>query len=279
MATSIVGSVIGSNSSKKAASQQAAAAAEASRLQQLKTDEALKIQKDQYGTTRSDLLANDARNVANYNPYLQTGTAANNQLGYALGLGGTGTGDAGALTKPFTMADYQADPGYAFRLAEGQKALDRVTSAKGKYFSGGAVKGMTDYNQQSASQEYQNAYDRYRTNQNDLYSRLTGVSNNGLNAASGIATSGANTQSGLNSAGQNYANQSGSYLTGLGNNLAENAIGAGNARAAGTVGSGQAWVTGLNNFTDNVMKGFGMASGQSSSSAPQEIQGMPWLGA
>lgn len=67
------------------------------------------------------MLANQAATQGNYQPFLQTGTAANNQLGYALGLGGTGTGEAGALAKPFTMADYQADPGYAFRLAEVKK--------------------------------------------------------------------------------------------------------------------------------------------------------------
>lgn len=239
MASSIIKAVVGGNAAKKAASQQAASAADASAKQQA-----------QYDLTRDDLLKQKAETRTDYQPFLNTGTAANNQLGYSLGLGGTGTGDAGSLAKSFTMADYEADPGYAFRLAEGQKALDRVTSAKGKYFSGGAVKGLTDYNQESASKEYGNAYDRYRQNQSDLYSRLTSVANSGQNAAAGIASSGANTQSQLNSAGQNAVNQ-----------INENTVGAGNARAAGTIGQGQAWVTGLNDLENKGGRIAGFASG------------------
>lgn len=268
MATSIVKAVIGSNASKKAASQQAAAAAEASRIEGEKTGEATALQKEQYDRARADLLANQATQNANYQPYLTTGTAANNQLGYALGLGGTGTGEAGSLAKAFTMADYEADPGYAFRLAEGQKALDRVTAAKGKYYSGGAIKGLTDYNQGMASQEYSNAYDRYRNNQSDLYSRLKGTSDTGFNAATGMANVGANTQQALNSAGMNYANQSGSYLTGLGTQQGENAIGAGNARAAGTIGQGQAWVTGI----DDIKKDAAFAAGMSDERLKENIK-------
>lgn len=248
MATAIVKAVVGGNAAKKAASQQAASAAEASRIEGENTVAANKLQQEQYDRVRADLLANQAKNEANYQPFLTTGTAASNQLGYALGLGGTGTGEAGALAKPFTMADYQADPGYAFRLAEGQKALDRISSAKGKYYSGGALKSLTDYNQGMASQEYQNAYNRYRTNQNDLYTRLGDTANRGMNAASGIASTGADTMQNLNSAGQNYANKSGGYLTGLGEQQGENAIGAGNARAAGTIGRSNAWITGLNDI-------------------------------
>lgn len=260
MATSIINAAIGGNSAKHAASQLAAGANDASAIESQKTAEANKIQLDQYNKTREDLLGNQATNTANYQPFLQTGTAANNQLGYALGLGGTGTGEAGSLAKPFTMADYQADPGYAFRLSEGQKALDRVTSAKGKYFSGGAIKGLTDYNQGMASQEFGNAYDRYNTNQTNLYNRLAGVSGTGMNAASGIASSGAQTQAGLNSAGQNFANQSGGNLTGLGTQIGANDINAANAHAAGTLAQGQAWQTGLSAPQDTAMKGIGMAA-------------------
>lgn len=240
MATSIVKGAIGSKSSKKAAAQQAAAAAEATRQQ-----------REHYDLTRADLFKNYETDKANYQPFLDTGTAANNQLGYLMGLGGTGTGEAGSLAKSFTMADFEADPGYAFRLQEGMKALDRVNSAKGKYYSGGAAKALTDYNQESASQEFGSAYDRYRQNQSDLYSRLTGVSNTGMSAAGGIAGSGANTQSQLNSAGKNMIN-----------NVNQNITGAGNARAAGTIGSGQAWITGLNDYDDKMWGAAGMIRGE-----------------
>ncbi len=267
-ATSAIGGGIAkSQAAKHAASQQAEAANEASRIEQERTTAANKIQQDQYDRARQDITQNQATNVANYDPFLKTGTAANNQLGYSLGLGGTGNGEAGALAKPFTMADYQADPGYAFRLSEGQKALDRVTSAKGKYFSGGAVKGLTDYNQDSASQEYQSAYDRYTKNQSDLYSRLSGVAGNGMTAANNIATTGLNSQQLLNSAGQNYANQSGGNLTGLGAQEGENTIGAGNAHAAGTIGQGQAWVTGLNGLSTAISNYVGQGQGAGAAGA------------
>lgn len=226
-----------------------------------KTAQANKLLQDQYDRSRQDLLANQATNTANYQPFLQTGTAANNQLGYALGLGGTGTGEAGALAKPFTLSDFQQDPGYQFQLAEGQKALDRVSSAKGKYFSGGAIKALTDYNQGMANTDYQTALGNYNTNQTNLYNRLAGVSTSGQSAANGIANIGAQTQQGLNNAGQNYASQSSSNLTGLGNNIGANDISAGNARAAGTLGQGQAWQTGLSAPQDAIYKAVGAFGG------------------
>ncbi len=235
---SIVGAVIGSKASKKAAQQQAAAAGEANALQ-----------KEMFDINRADQM-----------PFLKTGTAGNAQLSYLLGLNqspyttqnesgeditvnpydnvNTQMGNFGSLSKSFTMDDYQADPGYAFRLSEGQKALNRAMGARGKYFSGEAIKGLTDYNQNSASQEFQNAYNRFTNNQTNLYNRLAGVSNTGQTSANQ-----------LNNLGQNYANT-------VGNNL----IDAGNARAAGTVGSANAWSTGLNNAISNTAFAFGAPS-------------------
>jgi len=232
---SIIGAVIGANASKKAGKQQAAAA-----------DAATEEQRRQYDQTRSD-----------YEPFRQAGLSGNNQLSYLLGLNqtpytsqneagedvtidpysniNTGMGNFGSLSKSFGMEDYQADPGYAFRLAEGQKALERTMGAKGKYFSGQAIKGLTDYNQESASQEYGNAYNRYNTNQTNLYNRLAGISGSGQTATNSLA-----------SVGQNTANQ-----------IGENLMGAGNARAAGTIGSANAWSTGLGSAARNSMFAFG----------------------
>jgi hypothetical protein len=240
MATSVVKSFIGANAANKAAGQQTGAAANATREQ-----------RRQYDLTRGDLLKQQEQTRADSLPFLQTGQAGNIELARLLGIGGdAATEGYGSLAKPFTMADYEADPGYAFRLSEGMKALDRVNASKGKYFSGQAIKGLTDYNQASASQEYQNAYDRYRNNQTDLYNRLTGVTDRGVNAAGGIANSGMQTQNTLAGAGQNKVNQ-----------INENTIGAGNAKAAGTIGSAQAWITGLNDVTNKAANLAGMFAG------------------
>lgn len=60
----------------------------------------------------------------------------------------------------FGTQQFQADPGYAFRLAEGQKALERSAAARGGLISGGALKAAQRYGQEMGSQEFQRAYER-----------------------------------------------------------------------------------------------------------------------
>jgi hypothetical protein len=240
VAGSIVKAALGSRASKKAASQQAAAAAESTRQE-----------REQYDLTRGDILDQQKQVRADYLPFLQTGQASNQELARLLGVGGdAGSEGYGSLAKPFTMADYEADPGYRFRLEEGQKAIDRATSAKGRYFSGQRVKGLTDYSQDAASQEYANAYNRYRQNQSDLYSRLTGVSEAGRGAAGGVATSGGQAQGQLANVGQ-----------GTSGRVGQNIVGAGNARAAGTIGSAQSYLGGISDIEDKALRAAGMATG------------------
>ena len=64
---------------------------------------------------------------------------------------------------PFTMptaADMAADPGYQFRLQQGQQALERSGAARGVTRTGGTLKDILDYGQRAASQEYGNVYNR-----------------------------------------------------------------------------------------------------------------------
>lgn len=56
----------------------------------------------------------------------------------------------------------EQDPGYAFRMAEGKKALEQSQAAKGGLFSGEAGKELARYSQGLASQEYGAAADRQR---------------------------------------------------------------------------------------------------------------------
>lgn len=53
-----------------------------------------------------------------------------------------------------------ADPSYQFRLNQGLGALQNAAAAKGVLRTGGALKGLNDYAQNSASQEYSNIYNR-----------------------------------------------------------------------------------------------------------------------
>lgn len=119
-------------------------------------------------------------------------------------------GDMGKLTSPFTMQDFQTDPGYQFQLQQGEQAIQASAAARGVLNSTGTAKAMTNYSQGVANQQYQNAYGRYmQTNQN-TYNMLSGVANMGLGA-----------QGMTNSAAQNY-----------GNNVNQAQISSGNAQAA-----------------------------------------------
>lgn len=89
--------------------------------------------------------------------------------------------------QPFGMKQFQADPGYGFRMSEGLKALERSAAARGLLQSGGTLKGTMQYGQDLASAEYQNAFSRYLTEREarmDPYRYLTGV---GQAAAAGQA--------------------------------------------------------------------------------------------
>jgi hypothetical protein len=109
-----------------------------------------------------------------------------------------------ALNKLIPMADYtmfgpeqfSKDPGYGFRLAEGQKGLDRQAAARGGLISGGALKEATRFGQEMGSQEYSNAFNRYQIERN---ARL-----GPLQSLAGVGQTSVNQ---LGQAGQNYANQ------------------------------------------------------------------------
>jgi hypothetical protein len=204
----IVGSsLIGANAAQKAAQTQSDAAAQANQLLA-----------QQYAQQRADLA-----------PFTAAGVGAQNKLLTFLGLpGGTAGADYGKYTKDFTGADFLAgqDPGYAFRLSEGQKALERSAAARGGLLSGGTGKALASYGQQMGSQEYQNAYNRYQTNRANQLAPLFTLTGSGQASAA------------------NQAAASGNYATGAANNLTS----AGAANAAGTVGAANALAGGATNY-------------------------------
>ena len=125
----------------------------------------------------------------------------------------------------FGMDQFQADPGYAFRLSEGQKALDRSAAARGGLISGGALKAASRFGQESGSQEYQNAFNRYQT---ERAAQL-----NPLQTLAGIGQSATNF---TGQAGQNYANTAGAAYGAAGQATASGYMGQANAISGG-VGS------------------------------------------
>jgi hypothetical protein len=143
---------------------------------------------------------------------------------------GTATG-TDYLTHQFNASDFAngMDPGYAFRLQQGQMANQRMANKAGGLLGANAQQGMQDYTQGLASQEYQNAFNRYSGNQTNIYNRLASLA--GIGQASQAQT---------NQVGQNAATNQGNL-----------AVGSAGAQAAGLTGAASAIGNSLSAFGNN----------------------------
>jgi hypothetical protein len=194
IAAAVVGSsLIGSSASKKAASTQADAANRAADLQMQQFERQVELQE----------------------PWRQAGITALNKL----------TPLATEYT-PFGMDQFQQDPGYAFRMSEGMKALERSAAARGGLLSGGMLRGAQRYGQDLASQEYMNAFNRYQAERN---ARL-----NPLQSLAGV--------------GQTATNQLGQAGQAMASNVGQALGAAGQARASGYIGGANALTQGLGTY-------------------------------
>jgi hypothetical protein len=118
-------------------------------------------------------------------PYRAAGITAQNQLLNLLGLSGnTAASEYGKFARPFGMSDFQQDPGYAFRLSEGMKALEASRAAKGGLLSGATGKALQRYGQEMGSQEYGSAFNRFQTERSNRLQPLSGLMTLGQAAAS-----------------------------------------------------------------------------------------------
>lgn len=62
-----------------------------------------------------------------------------------------------------TAETFQTDPGYEFRAKEGQRAIENAASARGLLRTPGTIKGLIDWSQGLASQEFGNVWNRAYT--------------------------------------------------------------------------------------------------------------------
>lgn len=138
----------------------------------------------------------------------------------------------GKYSRDYSMADFEADPGYAFRLSEGMKALEGRAAARGGLLSGNTLRGAINYGQNAASQEFTNAFNRYninRANRLNPLENLMGAARSSTNQLAGAANVLGQTES------QNIQNE-------------------GQARASGYVGSANALSSaltgGINQYQD-----------------------------
>lgn len=155
-AASIASGVIGAVTAGEAADIQAAAADRASDLQYKKWRESVDLQE----------------------PWRKAGEQALNKLV--------------PLTdyKNFGMSDFRADPGYAFRMSEGMKGLERSAAARGGLLSGATLKGIQRFGQDLGSQEYMNAFTRYQTERAARLQPLQSLAGVGQTTAQQIGQSG-----------------------------------------------------------------------------------------
>jgi hypothetical protein len=189
----IVSSAIGANASGKAASTQANAA-----------NRAAELQNEQYQQTRQDQM-----------PWMEAGKTALNALT-----------PLATNYQQFGMDQFKADPGYGFRLSEGLKQLGHAAGARGGLISGQTLKGLQDYAQNSASNEYTNAFNRYQTERAARLAPLQSLAGLGQTTAAQLGTAGAAN-----------AGAVGNYLTG-----------GTAAQAAGQVGGANAITSGLGTY-------------------------------
>ena len=77
-----------------------------------------------------------------------------------------------ANLETFDPSGITQDPGYQFRLQQGQRGLDRTAAARGDFFSGRALQAATQYNQDYANNSFNDYYNRWLQRigaQNNLY--------------------------------------------------------------------------------------------------------------
>ena len=158
----------------------------------------------------------------------------------------SGVMPGGNLVKPFSMADYQADPGYGFRFDQGMKALNSSMASRGLGVSGPAIKGAINFGQGAASQEYQNAYNRYVNDQATRRNALAGLTGYGPTSASTIGSAGQNYASNVGNLGMTTANTIGGMGTNTASQIANADLTGAAARQSAYGGAANAFNAALN---------------------------------
>lgn len=236
VAAAVIGSaVVGGVSASRASKTQANAAQNASDTQLQAQRESNELQKEMYDQNRADMQ-----------PWREAGMGQLSQLTAGLNPGGE-------FNRNFGRADFQADPGYAFRQAEGQKAIDNSAASRGSALSGATLKALTRFGQDTASSEYQNSYNRWNNDVSNRFNRISGVAGTGQQATQQIGQYGQQTAGNIAQGNMNTANQ-----------VASNTIGAGNARASGYVGMANSLNSGVSNYM--TLSSLGKTGGSAGSS-------------
>ena len=189
---------MGSQAAKSAAKTQADAARYAAQLQQ-----------EQFNLTNEQ-----------QKPYREAGYSALSDIG----------GMKPYLTQQYSPEEFAKgqDPGYQFRLQQGQEATNRMANMGGGMISGNALRGAQDYTQGLASQEYGNAFNRFQTQRSNIYNTLASIAGLGQTSLGQTTTAGTTAAGNI---GANIANAGAAQAGGI--------VGSANALAGGLTGAGQ----------------------------------------
>lgn len=213
-------------SAHNAASKQAAAAAAAG----ARSD-------SQFDTGREDQLAQLAQQREDATPYREAGYKSLAQL-----MAGTAPG--GEFAQEYKRGNFTEDPGYKFRLSEGEAGLERQAAANGSRYSGAALKALARFDSGLASQEYNNwdtrenqAQQLFEGSKTNRFNRLASLGQVGQTANQALANNGQQVNSNIAQLGAANSTRQGQYLQD-----------AGEARASGYVGVGNAVTSGIKNL-------------------------------
>lgn len=145
-------------------------------------------------------------------------------------------GGFGSMLKPFDIDTFHKySPAYQFQLGQGQQGVLNADSGNAGALSGAAQKDLIGYNQSMADTSFNNAFNQYNQQQNNIYDRLSGIAHLGQNAAANTGAQG----------------------TTLAGNQGSAIANAGAAQAAGQVGAANAYSGAVSNasYLPWLMKG------------------------
>lgn len=169
-----------------------------------------------YGANQASDAMSDASDRAIAEGQRQFDLTRSDQMPWITG----GTESINRLRDP--AANFAASPGYEWRRSEGQRGIENNFASRGLGQSGNALRALTEYNQNMASDEY-----------NNWFGQQLNLAGMGSDTARSVGAFGANT-----------ASNAGSYLTNQGV-----------ARASGVLGRTNALQTGLYDGYDNYLYG------------------------
>jgi hypothetical protein len=229
IAAAVVGGVIASNASSKASKAQAQSAREAG-----------DVSERQYDQTREDQLRIYEQQRADQAPYREAGVKSLAEL-----MNSTAPG--GQFSKNYERSAFEVDPGYQFRLDQGEQGINRAAAARGGWNSGATLKALARFNSNLGSQEY-GAWDQrqntreaqFNANRDFRRNNLASLAGVGQTATTATGNAGSNAYGTIANAGNQNAQLQGQALQN-----------AGEARASGYVGTANAIGSGIKSAYDN----------------------------